>query len=140
FVAVPGIAALLLGSVGVSSSLAWPSLRGPAPAAPARAHNPYFAGRSYPEAGPAAVSAEFVVPTVTCTSTNTAVGVGAFIYTTTASAGHTASKGTLISGASWQLSCLNSEPAPLPVVEVEGRQYYGSTRPHVGDLMRATII
>lgn len=139
-VAVAGVAALLFGSVGVSSSLAWPSPPGAPAAAATRAHDAYFAGRSYPEAGPAAVSAEFVVPALTCTSTNTAVGAGAFVYTTTGSAGHTQSKGTVISAASVQLFCLSSEPAPLPVVELEGRQFYGSTRPHVGDLMRATII
>jgi hypothetical protein len=131
--------AALFGSVGVSPSPARPASPG-APATSARAHNRYFAGRSYPEAGPAAVSTEFVVPRLTCTSTNTGVGAGAFIYTRTAAADQGGSHATVISAASVQLFCLGGERAPMPVVELEGRQTYGPTRPHVGDLMRATII
>ena len=108
-------------------------------ASSANAHDQFFAGRSYQEAGPALVSAEFVVPSLTCTSTNTGVAAGAFVYTTT-SAGKTGSAGTLVSAASVQLFCLHGDPTPLPVVEVEGRQTYGSSRPHVGDKMRAVII
>ena len=134
FVAVQVMAALLLASVGASPSLAWPAFRG-APASGPR-HNKYFAGRSYPEAGPAEVTTEFVVPDVRCTSTNTGVGAGAFVYTASGSN----SRGTVISGASVQLFCLGGEPAPMPVVELEGSQTYGQERPHVGDLMRATII
>ncbi len=139
FLVVPGIAALLLGSAGASPSLARPAFAG-TPALTAHAHNQFFAGRSYPEAGPAAVSTEFVVPTVTCTSTNTGVGAGAFIYTSTTSADDAESTRTVISAASVQLFCLGGEPAPLPVVELEGSQTYGTKRPHVGDLMRATLI
>lgn len=139
FVAVATLAALPIGNVGASPSLARPSVLGSAGSA-LTAHDRYFAGRSYQEAGPAVVSAEFVVPRLTCTSTNTGVAAGAFLYTTPASEHDTASGSTVVSAASVQLFCLSSEPALLPVVELEGRQTYGSTRPHVGDLMRAAII
>jgi Peptidase A4 family len=129
---------VLLASVGASAGLAWPLARG-RPANSPR-HNKYFAGRSYQEAGPAAVTTEFVVPEVRCTSTNTGVGAGAFIYTKTTSAADAKSNTSVISGASVQLFCLGGEPAPMPVVELEGSQTYGQERPHVGDLMRATII
>jgi hypothetical protein len=143
--------AALLGSAAASPSLARPA-RPPAPAslarparppspsrspapAPSPRHNQFFAGRSYPEAGPAAVTVDFVVPRITCTTTNTGVGAGAFLYSKGSN-----SKGPVISGASVQLFCLGGEPAPLPVVEVQGSQTYGSQRPHAGDLMRSTII
>lgn len=134
------MAALALVSVDAAPS--WPSAPGP-PAPPAKvgpAHDAYFAGRSYQEAGRAAVTAEFVVPGLTCTSTNTGVAAGAFIYTKAGSTDTTGSARTLVSAASVQLFCLAGEPAPLPVVELKGRQTYGSTRPHVGDLMKATMI
>lgn len=137
FIAVPVVTALL-SSVGGSPTLA----RGWAPGMPAsaaRAHAQYFAGRSYPEAGAATVTTLFIVPRMTCTNTNTGVAAGAFLYTTTKGSGRTASKSD-VSGASVQLFCLRSEPAPLPVVEVEGQQVYGRKRPHAGDLMKATII
>jgi hypothetical protein len=140
FVAVPVMGALVFVGVGISPSLARPSLPGsPGPTATtAQAHDQFFAGRSYQEAGPAEVSVEFVVPSLTCTGTNTGVAAGAFIYT--AAPDNPGSNQTLVSAASVQLFCLGGEPAPLPAVEVEGRQTYGSTRPHVGDKMRATII
>ena len=136
------LAALVLLSIGASASLAWPSVSATtgALAATAQAHDEFFAGRSYQEAGRALVSTEFVVPKLTCTSTNTGVAAGAFIYTTNASTAQTGSAGTLVSAASVQLFCLGGQPSLLPALEVEGRQKYGSTRPHVGDKMRAVII
>lgn len=133
--------ALAIVGVGAPASLARraPPAPGP-PAASGQARDAYFAGRSYQEAGRAAVTAEFVVPRVTCTSTNTGVAAGGFIYTKAGSSASTGSARTLVSAASVQLFCLAGEPAPLPVVEVKGKQTYGSTRPHVGDLMKATII
>jgi hypothetical protein len=130
-----GITALLLGGVGTPPSLGRPA----PPGATGRARDQFFAGRSYPEAGPAAVSTEFIVPRLTCTSTNTGVGAGAFLYTI-ASDVHANSKRTVVSAADVQLFCLRDEPAPMAVVELEGRQSYGQSRPHVGDLMRATLI
>jgi hypothetical protein len=133
-IAVPLVAALLLGSADASASLAGGWVAGLTGTA-ASAHNAYFAGRSYPEAGGASVTTEFFVPRLTCTSTNSGVAVGAFIYT---SAGH--GSRPLLSAASVQLFCLRSEPAPLPVVELKGKQVYGDRRPHIGDLMKATVI
>jgi hypothetical protein len=137
--AIALVAALLSGSVGASLGMA----RGWLPVARALAFSSrttYFAGRSYPEAGAASVTTEFVVPTLVCTSTNTGVASGAFLYTTAGSPRHGSSRQTDLSAASVQLFCLHGEPEPLPVVEVEGRQTYGSVRPHIGDLMRVTVI
>ena len=132
-------AALLSGSVGASLGQA----RGWLPRAGALAfnsHTTYFAGRSYPEAGSASVITEFVVPRLVCTTTNTGVASGAFLYTTAGSSGHGHSSQTDLSAATVQLFCLHGEPEPLPVVELKGKQSYGSQRPHIGDLMRAVVI
>jgi hypothetical protein len=91
------------------------------------------------------VTTEFVVPKLVCTSTNTGVASGAFLYTTEGasrpgSSRHGPSRQTDLSAATVQLFCLHGEPEPLPVVELKGKQSYGSRRPHVGDLMRAAII
>jgi hypothetical protein len=133
------VAALLSGSVGASLGLA----RGWLPGVRALAfnsHTTYFAGRSYPEAGLASVSTEFVVPRLVCANSNSGVASGAFLYTTAGSSHHGRSSQTDLSAATVQLFCLHGEPEPLPVVELKGKQSYGSRRPHIGDLMRAVLI
>lgn len=139
FVAVQALVALVLISVGVASSLARPAVPGGL-ASPVRGRDQFFAGWSYQEAGRAAVSTEFVVPKLTCTSTNTGVAAGAFLYTASDPPGQQGSGRTLVSAASVQLFCLGGEPSLLAALEVKGRQTYGPIKPHVGDRMLAVII
>ena len=85
-----------------------------------------------PTVAATSVTAEFKIPTITCTATNTAVAPAAVMYT-----GSTTS--AKFNAAGVALECVSGSPAAGAVAEVDGAPSVASNALHVGDLMKATI-
>ena len=86
-----------------------------------------------PTVAATSVTAEFKIPTITCTATNTAVAPAAVMYT-----GSTTS--AKFNAAGVALECVSGSPAAGAVAAVDGAQFIASNALHVGDLMKATVV
>jgi hypothetical protein len=79
------------------------------------------------------VTAEFKIPTLTCTSSTSGVGPMSAMLTGSTTAPKFDAAGML-------LGCSGGSPAAAPAVVVDGAVATGTNVVHVGDLMKSTIV
>ena len=141
-----GASVAVLGSLLLAVSGAVPALAGGGPAARfahitglrfARVANmtsTSFAGWAFAPAGATSVTAEFKVPTLTCTSTTRGIAPISALQSGTSTSPSTSAAGVL-------LACSGGSPAAEAAVIVNNTQFGDTTNAvHPGDLMKGTVV
>lgn len=140
-----GAGAAVLGSLLLAVSGAAPALARSAPSAAlsgpaglrfgdaANATSTGFGGWAFSPKTATSVTAEFKLPTLTCTSTTSGVGPGTYMVTGSTSSPNFNASGVL-------LECSSGKLAGAAAVTVDGTTTFSTHALRVGDLMKATIV
>lgn len=146
-----GIGAAVLGSLLLVVSGAVPALArsGPSAGLPrpaglpqpaalrfanaANATSAGFAGWAFGTKGAASVTAEFKIPALKCTTTNSGTSPGSYMLTGSSTSPKFNTAGVL-------LECVSGKPAAAAAVVVDGTPSASTHALHVGDLMKATVV
>lgn len=96
--------------------------------------SPVFGGWVFvPAVAATSVTAEFKIPTIICTATNTGVWPSAVMFTGSSSSQN-------FNAAGVTMECVSGSPKVAVMVVVDGTQFSASNALFTGDLMKATIV